>query len=207
MAQQPFNLFCAMMTIVSPQLDKKQFEDISSRNEALTFELLVARHRDRLMATIVNIVKDEALAEDILQETFIKALMTLRKGKYQEEGKFVAWVSRIAYNLAIDHFRKNKRYPTGPIEGNEDFENDLAFCEESIEEQQIQEERIQKLHALIETLPPAQQEVVKMRHFQNMSFQEIAQATNVSINTALGRMRYALINLRKQIDKHNIQLA
>jgi RNA polymerase sigma-70 factor (ECF subfamily) len=195
-----------MMTIVSPYLDKEQLKDISSQNEALTFELLITRHRDRLMAAITNIVKDESLAEDILQETFIKALMTLRKGKYQEEGKFVAWVSRIAYNLAIDHFRKNKRYPIGPIEENEDFENDLAFYEESIEEQKIKEEKTRKLHALIETLPLAQQEVVKMRHFQNMSFQEIAQATNVSINTALGRMRYALINLRKQIDKNQIDL-
>jgi len=195
-----------MMTIVSPYLDKEQLKDISSQNEALTFELLIARHGDRLMAAITNIVKDESLAEDILQETFIKALMTLRKGKYQEEGKFVAWVSRIAYNLAIDHFRKNKRYPSGPIEENEDFENDLAFYEESIEEQKIKEEKTRKLHTLIETLPPAQQEVVKMRHFQNMSFQEIAQATNVSINTALGRMRYALINLRKQIDKNQIDL-
>lgn len=177
-----------------------------STHEEAIFSSLINKHGTKLKNIIYSIVRDEELAQDLLQEAYTKALITLRKGGYQEEGKFVAWVARIAHNLAIDTFRKQKRYPSTPIEENDRLENDLGFHEECVEAKQIREETIAKLHQLIEQLPAAQREVVELRHFQQMSFQEIAQATHVSINTALGRMRYALINLRKQISQHNIQL-
>ncbi len=168
------------------------------------FEVLVNRYKNRIFTTINMIVKDESVAEDILQETFIKAIDTIQSGKYNEEGKFLPWISRIGYNMAIDYFRKQKRYPTVIIEDHAKMFNTLSFSEESFEEVQIKNETYAKLKELIRQLPPAQREVLTMRHYMRMSFQEIAEATDVSINTALGRMRYALINLRKQMNKSNV---
>ena len=168
------------------------------------FEVLVNRYKNRIFTTINLIVKDESVSEDILQETFIKAIDTIQSGKYNEEGKFLPWISRIGYNMAIDYFRKQKRYPTVIIEDNAKMFNTLSFSEDSFEETQIKSETYAKLKELIRQLPPAQREVLTMRHYMRMSFQEIAEATDVSINTALGRMRYALINLRKQMNKSNV---
>ncbi len=168
------------------------------------FEVLVNRYKNRIFTTINLIVKDDSVAEDLLQETFIKAIDTINSGKYNEEGKFLPWISRIGYNMAIDYFRKQKRYPKVVIEDNVKMFNTLSFSEESIEETRIKNETYAKLKELIQQLPPAQREVLTMRHYMKMSFQEIAEATNVSINTALGRMRYALINLRKQMKKSNV---
>lgn len=168
------------------------------------FEVLVNRYKNRIFTTINLIVKDDSVAEDILQETFIKAIDTIQSGKYNEEGKFLPWISRIGYNMAIDYFRKQKRYPTVIIEDNANMFNTLSFSEGSFEETQIRNETYAKLKELIRQLPPAQREVLTMRHYMRMSFQEIAEATDVSINTALGRMRYALINLRKQMHKSNV---
>jgi RNA polymerase sigma-70 factor (ECF subfamily) len=149
-------------------------------------------------------VKDQYIAEDLLQETFIKVVNTIKNGKYNEEGKFLPWVMRIAHNLAIDHFRKAKRYPTIIMEDGSSVFNTLQFSEESFETQQIKKETHKKLRNLIKELPSSQKEVLIMRHYMQMSFQEIADATGVSINTALGRMRYALINLRKKMNKYNV---
>jgi RNA polymerase sigma-70 factor (ECF subfamily) len=163
------------------------------------FELLVKRHKNKVFTTILLIVKDTYTAEDLLQDTFIKAIHTMKSGRYNEEGKFSSWICRIAHNLAIDFFRKEKRNPTIEMEDGSNVFNTLAFAEESIESLQIKEDTHKRLRELIQQLPEAQKEVLIMRHYADMSFQEIAETTGVSINTALGRMRYALINLRKKM--------
>jgi len=167
------------------------------------FEELVNRHKDRVYTTAYLIVKDRYKAEDLMQETFIKAIRTIKQGKYNEEGKFLPWLLRIAHNLAIDSFRKDKRYPTIVMEDGGNLFNSLSFAEGTYEDQRVKEDTHQLLKRLIKELPDAQREVLVMRHYMDMSFQEIADATDVSINTALGRMRYALINLRKRMDQYN----
>ncbi len=168
------------------------------------FSTLVNRHKKKIYTTIYLIVKDQYLAEDLMQDTFVKVVKTIKSGRYNEEGKFLPWASRIAHNLAIDHFRKAKRYPTIVMEDGSNVFNTLEFSEDSIESKQIQQDTHALLRDLIRELPDSQREVLMMRHYMQMSFQEIADATGVSINTALGRMRYALINLRKKMDKKNI---
>lgn len=165
------------------------------------FSALLHRHQNRVFSTCYVIVKDQYIAEDLVQEVFIKAVKTIKSGKYNEEGKFLPWILRIAHNLAIDHFRKNKRYPTIVMEDGNNVFNTLEFSEESIETTQVREDTHNQLKRLIKDLPDSQREVLVMRHYMQMSFQEIADATGVSINTALGRMRYALINLRKKMDQ------
>jgi RNA polymerase sigma-70 factor (ECF subfamily) len=144
------------------------------------------------------------VAEDILQDTFIKAIKTMRGGGYNEEGKFSPWISRIAHNLAIDHFRKSKRYPEVVLEDGSRVLYSMQFSDESFESKQIAKDRSSKLRDLVRELPTEQKQVLIMRHFLKMSFQEIADRTGVSINTALGRMRYALINLRKKMIKNQL---
>ncbi len=168
------------------------------------FEELVGRHKNKVFTTILLIVKDHYIAEDLLQDTFIKAIKTIKSGKYNEQGKFLPWISRIAHNLAIDYFRKDKRYPSVLMDENTNLLNTLRLAEDSIESSQIKKETYTRLRVLIQKLPEKQREVLIMRHYAEMSFQEIADATNVSVNTALGRMRYALINLRKQMKKYNL---
>ncbi|MFW5700231.1 MAG: RNA polymerase sigma factor [bacterium] len=168
------------------------------------FEELVNRHKSKIYTAIYLIVKDNYVAEDLLQETFIKAINTIKGGRYNEEGKFLPWIMRIAHNLAIDYFRRAKRYPTIVMEDGSSVFNTMEFSEDSIESVQIKKDSHSKLRKLIQELPDAQREVLIMRHYMQMSFQEIAEATDVSINTALGRMRYALINLRKKMMKNNI---
>ena len=168
------------------------------------FELLVRRHKSKVYTAIYLIVKDSYIAEDLLQDTFIKAVTTIKKNRYNEEGKFLPWIVRIAHNLAIDYFRKEKRYPTVILEDGSNVFNTLNFAEDSVESVQIKMETHERLKEMIQKLPEQQKEVLLMRHYADMSFQEIAEATGVSINTALGRMRYALINLRKQMTKYNI---
>lgn len=168
------------------------------------FEKLVNRHKAKIYTAILLIVKDRYTAEDLMQETFIKVVNTIKSGRYNEEGKFLPWVMRIAHNLSIDHFRKNRRYPTVIMEDGSNVFNTLSFSEDSAESVQIRKDTHSLLKQFIRELPDAQREVLIMRHYMDMSFKEIADNTGVSINTALGRMRYALINLRKMMDKHNI---
>ena len=144
-------------------------------------------------------VKDEYLAEDIFQDAFIKVIKTLRAGRYNEEGKFLPWVLRIAHNLVIDHFRKEKRSPMIVNSDGFDIFDVLGIHDESMEEKMIKEQTYSDLKSLIHLLPDEQKEVLIMRHYGDLSFKEIADLTNVSINTALGRMRYALNNLRKML--------
>jgi RNA polymerase sigma-70 factor (ECF subfamily) len=167
-------------------------------NEA-AFNLLVDRYQSKVFTTIFLIVKDQAVAEDLLQDVFVKVLHTFNSDKYNEEGKFQPWVMRIAHNMAIDHFRKAKRYPTILLEDGSNLLNSLSFAEDSSEEQRIKDETHAWVRNLIDELPEAQKEVVIMRHYLDMSFQEIAEQTGVSINTALGRMRYALNHIRKKM--------
>lgn len=168
------------------------------------FEQLVKKHKSRVYTTIYLIVKDEYIAEDLFQETFIKAINTIKGGRYNEEGKFLPWILRIAHNLAIDYFRKKKRYPTIVLEDGSKVFNTLEFCEDSYESDQIEKETYAVLKEFINKLPEAQKDVLIKRHYMGLSFQEIAEESDVSINTALGRMRYALINLRKMMKQHNI---
>jgi RNA polymerase sigma-70 factor (ECF subfamily) len=171
-------------------------------NEA-AFNLLVDRYQSKVFTTIFLIVKDQAVAEDLLQDVFVKVLHTFNSDKYNEEGKFHPWVMRIAHNMAIDHFRKAKRYPTILLEDGSNLLNSLSFAEDSSEEQRIKDETHAWVRNLIDELPEAQKEVVIMRHYLDMSFQEIAEQTGVSINTALGRMRYALNHIRKKMKQVN----
>ena len=172
-----------------------------------SLEILIRRHKNRIFAYILMIVKEKELAEDLFQDTFIKVINTIRSGSYKEEGKFIQWAMRIAHNLIIDHFRKAKRIPT--IENRDDFDifEKVRIPVESIEERIITEQIHQDVKKLIDYLPKEQREVLVMRHYGDMSFKDIAEVTNVSINTALGRMRYALINLRKLVDEKNIILS
>ncbi|MEM9329510.1 MAG: sigma-70 family RNA polymerase sigma factor [Bacteroidota bacterium] len=185
-------------------LDDSQLLSAYVKGDEEAFAELVERHKDRVFTTILLIVKDRYLAEDLMQEVFIKASRTLKSGKYNEEGKFLPWILRIAHNLAIDQFRKDKRYPTIVMEDGSSVFNTLEFSEESIENKQIKQDTYNLLKQYIQELPEAQKEVLVMRHYMQMSFQEIADVTGVSINTALGRMRYALINLRKKLKQSNV---
>jgi RNA polymerase sigma-70 factor (ECF subfamily) len=169
-------------------------------------EILINRHNQRITSFIYSKVLDRDIAEDIFQDTFIKVIKTLKKGSYSEEGKFLPWVMRIAHNLIIDHFRKNKRMPK--FEGSDDFNIFSVIGDDKLnaEKQIIKNQIDSDLNHLIEELPDDQKEVLIMRIYKDMSFKEISENTGVSINTALGRMRYALINLRKIIERHNIVL-
>jgi RNA polymerase sigma factor (sigma-70 family) len=171
------------------------------RGNEKAFEKLVQRHKSRIYTTIYLIVKDQYVAEDLLQDTFIKAVDTIKSGRYNDEGKFLPWIIRIAHNLAIDYFRRDKRYPNVVFEDGSSVFNTLDFSEDSVESIQIRQETHEQLREMIQRLPDVQKQVLIMRHYEDMSFQEIADATGVSINTALGRMRYALINLRKQFNQ------
>lgn len=168
---------------------------------------LILRHKNRVYTYILLIVRKQALAEDIFQETFIKVIKSLQEGKYKDNGKFLSWVMRIAHNLIIDHFRKEKQMN---MVSNDDYEtgvfNSKKFSDDTVEDIIIFDQICTDVRALIDELPEDQKEVVLLRHYGGLSFKEIAEQTNVSINTALGRMRYALINLRKIINDKNIIL-
>ncbi len=171
-----------------------------------SLETLIKRHKQRIYSFIYSKVLDRDLTEDIFQDTFIKVIRTLKLGNYNEQGKFVSWVMRIAHNLVIDHFRKNKRIPK--FENSYDFDIFSVLSDSSLnaEKSLIKDQILNDVKKLIEYLPDDQKEVLKYRFYNDMSFKEISEKTGVSINTSLGRMRYALINLRNIIDKKNLVL-
>jgi len=190
--------------LISDSLNDSELVSLYKVGNEGAFKELLDRHKDRVFTAIYLIVKDRYLAEDILQETFIKAINTIKCDRYNEEGKFVPWIMRIAHNLSVDHFRKNKRFPTIVMDDGSPVFNSLEFAESSYEDKQIQKEIHSRVRDLVDDLPDTQREVLIMRHYMGMSFREIAENTDVSINTALGRMRYALINLRKKMKKYKI---
>lgn len=169
---------------------------------------LIERHSRRVRSYIGMMVKDDNIADDIFQETFIKAVKVIDEGRYTDSGKFLSWVLRIAHNRVLDHFRREKSSrQINESEAGYDVIGTLRFAESTAEDGMIRGEVEQSIRNLINELPEEQQEVVRLRYYSKLSFQEIAEETNVSINTALGRMRYALINLRKMIQEKNIVLS
>jgi len=193
------------MTRKNPITDSILVSEYIEGKEA-SLALLIKRHQQRLMSFIYSKVKDRDTAEDVFQDTFIKVIRTLKKGNYNEEGKFLPWVMRIAHNLVIDHFRKTNRMPSFKNTDEFDIFSVLGDGNLNAEKQMIQEQIYNDVRELIKELPEEQKEVLVMRLYKNMSFNEISENTGVTINTALGRMRYALINMRKLIEKHKIIL-
>ena len=174
--------------------------------EEIALSVLINRHQARLYGFIFSKIQDRDATEDVFQDTFIKVIRTLKRGNYNEQGKFLPWVMRIAHNLVIDYFRKNNRMPK--FRNNGDFDIFSVISDESpnAESKIVENQIADQVRILLEELPEDQKAVIKMRIYQDMSFKEISENTGVSINTALGRMRYGLINLRKMINKHNISL-
>lgn len=170
-------------------------------------EQLIHKHKTRVFTYIRMYIRDVALAEDIFQETFLKVINSLRSGRYKDNGKFLSWVMRIAHNLIIDHFRKQKQ---ANLISNDNYEGDIfnlkSLADSNVEDNIIYDQIVSDVRLILEELPDDQKEVVVLRHYAGLSFKEIAEQTNVSINTALGRMRYALINMRKIMEEKNISL-
>ena len=190
--------------MILSKLSEKELINAYIQGNELAIEQLILTHKTKVYTYIYYKVKDEDLAEDIFQDTFIKAISTIKKGKYNDEGKFLPWVMRIAHNLIIDHYRKSSRMPM--VKGNSEFDifDIIPSTDKSIHDQLESEQVHGRLKELIKHLPRDQKEVLMMRIYFDMSFKEISEMTNVSINTALGRMRYALINLRKMAVEKNI---
>ena len=175
--------------------------------EQSCFEQIIKRHKNKVFAYISLYIRDQALAEDIFQDTFMKVFQSIKTGRYQDNGKFISWVMRIAHNLIIDHFRRIKQMNTV---SNDEYESDLfnskKLAESTVEEDMIRRQIQKDVRKMINHLPDDQREVVILRHYAGLSFKEIAEITDVSINTALGRMRYALINMRKIMEENKISL-
>ena len=196
-----------MHTTKSPKIpDAQLISDYIAGNEP-SLEILIYRHKSRIYNFIFSKVFDRDVAEDVFQETFIKVIKTLKRGVYNEEGKFVSWVMRIAHNLVIDHFRKSNRIPKFESNGDYDVFQFISDGTPNAEKVLINEQVVYDLQNLVAELPEDQKEVLTMRLYRDMSFKGIAESTGVSINTALGRMRYAVINLRKMIEENQIALA
>ena len=187
-------------------LSDRELVALYLKGNSKSFEALIQKHKNKIYAFILSKIRNRDLAEDIFQETFIKVINSLQKGKYNEEGKFLPWVMRIANNLVIDHFRKAKKMRTIAPTNHFDIFDVLQDGEKNIEDNLVNDQIHKDLRKLIEHLPEDQKEVLKMRYYAELSFKEISESTGVSINTALGRMRYALINLRKLIDSNQVDL-
>lgn len=178
------------------------------KGDKLCFEHLIHRHKNKVFAYISLYIRDQSLAEDIFQDTFLKVIQSVKCGKYSDNGKFLSWVMRIAHNLIIDHFRRIKQMNTI---SNDNYESDIfnskQFAEDNVEDSMVKKQIHNDIRKMISKLPDDQREVVILRHYAGLSFKEIADITQVSINTALGRMRYALINMRKLMEEKNISLS
>ena len=188
-------------------LSDQELVDKYLAGENSSFKILLTRYKSRVFSFIMSKVKHRDIAEDLFQDVFIKVINSLQKGKYNDQGKFLPWVMRIAHNLVIDYFRKQSRMRN--VGQTEEFNifDVLSDCSRGQDEEMIRKRVHKDLNFLINSLPADQMEVLKMRYFEDMSFKEIASITNVSINTALGRMRYALINLRNLAEEKNVDLS
>ena len=187
-------------------LSDQELIHLHLEGDSQALSTLIYRYKDKLFTSIYLLVKDKYLAEDFFQDTFCKIIDTLKEGKYKDEGKFLPWASRIAHNLCVDHFRKVKRTPSIRTSDDRDIFDTLTFSEEGVENSIMQNQTKDKVSKMIDMLPEDQREVIVMRHYADMSFKEIATLTNCSINTALGRMRYALINLRRIMEEKQVAL-
>ncbi|MCR9154659.1 MAG: sigma-70 family RNA polymerase sigma factor [Bacteroidetes bacterium] len=188
-------------------MDDAELIKLYINGEEKALSALINKHEQRIFSYILSKIQNRDLANDVFQDVFVKIIKVFRSGRYNEEGKFLNWALRISHNLVIDHFRKQKRIPT--ISNKDDFDifDIVKDSAEDVETGMIREQIEKDLHRLILELPPEQLEVLKLRHFSGLSFKDIADQTGVSINTALGRMRYALINLRKLMEQHNVSLS
>src|SRR5678815_4966547 len=193
------------MNLLSRLSDHELINTFNSGN-VNALEVLVLRHKDKLYTSIFFLVKDKYLAEDIFQDVFIRIIDTIRSGRYTEEGKFLPWAMRIAHNLCVDHFRKVKRTPAIKTSDDRDIFEVINFTEEGADEKMMKRQSHEKVRQMLDLLPEDQREVIILRHYADLSFKEIASLTNCSINTALGRMRYGLINLRKMLTQKKIAL-
>jgi RNA polymerase sigma-70 factor (ECF subfamily) len=193
------------MNLLSRLSDHELINSFTTGN-VNALETLVLRHKEKLYTSIFFLVKDKYLAEDIFQDVFIRIIDTIRSGRYTEEGKFLPWAMRIAHNLCVDHFRKVKRTPTIKNSDDQDIFEVLNFTEDCAETKMIKRQSYNRVRDMLDLLPEDQREVIILRHYGDMSFKEIAAVTNCSINTALGRMRYGLINLRKMMMQKQIAL-
>ena len=174
-----------------------------AKGNNIAFDVLLNRYKSSVHSYIYYIVRDRDLTEDIFQETFVKVILTIKQGRYTENGKFKAWITRIAHNLIIDHFRQERNENT--ISNDEvevDLFNDMRLCEKTVEDAMVETQVFSDVKKMVEYLPDNQREVLEMRYYQNMSFKEIADRTGVSINTALGRMRYAILNMRRMAEEN-----
>ena len=191
---------------VMPMIQDQELINRYVDGDEQAFETLLSRHKAKIYTSIYLFVKDRALAEDIFQEVFIKIIDTLRKGKYNHEGKFVQWAMRISYNMCVDYHRRNKRRTH--VNPSDDFDifDVLRVGNDGADTQMMRSETHNHIRHLVDALPPEQREVVILRPYADMSFKEIASLTRVSINTALGRMRYALINIRKMMNEREVVL-
>ncbi len=188
------------------QFTDQQLVHLFKDGDAEAMETLVLRHKDKLFTSIILLVKDKYLAEYLFQDMFIKIIDTVRNNRYTEEGKFLPWAMRIAHNLCVDHFRKIKRTPTIKTSDNHDIFEVLNFSNENAEEKMMKNQSYDRIRRMLDLLPEEQREVIVLRHYADLSFKEIASLTNCSINTALGRMRYGLINMRKMMMEKQIAL-
>jgi len=195
------------MDILKVMTDEELVISYSEGNN-LAFDQLLNRHKNNIYNYIFFIVKDRELTEDVFQDTFVKAIITIKQGRYVESGKFRAWLTRIAHNLIIDHFRQEKSENTlSNDEVTLDLFNNASLCEATIEDFLVKDQILSDVRKLIQYLPDNQREVLEMRYYHDMSFKEISEKTGVSINTALGRMRYAILNMRKMAQENQIILS
>ena len=187
-------------------LSDKELVSKYVKGDNYSFEILLSRHKNRVFAFIMSKIKNKDISDDIFQDTYVKVVNSLQKGKYNEEGKFLPWVMRIAHNLVIDHFRKQKKMQM--IRSNNDFDIFDVIKDSKInaDEKLIKDQIFNDLNLLIDKLPNDQKKVLKMRYYEELSFKKIAEHFDISINTALVRMRYALINLRALSKKHHVDL-
>jgi RNA polymerase sigma factor (sigma-70 family) len=188
------------------ELTDQQIVNQYINGDANALSTLVTRYKDKIFTSIYLLVKDKYLAEDIFQDVFIRIIDTLRGGRYTEEGKFLPWAMRIAHNLCVDHFRKVKRNPTIKTSDDRDIFDVLNFSEVGVDSRIMNEQTSDKVRRMIDLLPEDQREVIILRHYADLSFKEISQLSNCSINTSLGRMRYGLLNLRKMMTEKQIAL-
>jgi RNA polymerase sigma factor (sigma-70 family) len=188
------------------QLNDQQIVNMYMNGDANALSTLVIRYKDKIFTSIYLLVKDKYLAEDIFQDVFIRIIDTIKAGRYTDEGKFLPWAMRIAHNLCVDHFRKVKRNPTIKTSDDKDIFEVLNFSEDGVDSRMMNEQTSGKVRRMIDMLPEDQREVIILRHYADLSFKEISQLTGCSINTALGRMRYGLLNLRKMMTEKQIAL-